>query len=772
VRSFGVALLALLVLAPAAAAQDATLPIAGTETPRGTGTRTALDPVAPAAKTLDGHVGDWAGEGPGFAGTIVRSHGELIYTDHLFDAYGADDGRDAERLRTLGPTQEAVPETYRLEALLQNDPAGQFGAETPEELEYRTNYGDLEREDRADLSEVRLAAGGDATWLLARTTTMASAAESAALLVLVDTDPAAPAGPRAVPFGSGLTTTRAERAVLLHGDAGRVADLVTGAITDLPAGSVATRADGWDNAIEARLPFTDARAVAVAAGRPGGDGLANVANVAFRTAEPVREWFDKHQALSLHAGTIDPFFAAVDRDALLAGATERWTPGPGYHERIVRSDPAISREEKLEGILQPYGVYLPAGHDATRPAPLQLWLHWRGGTAHSAGASVPGMFRDLGERPGAIVVSPRGRGTSSWYVGRGHLDVEEVWADVHETFRIDPARRYVAGHSMGGWGSFLMSLTHPDWFAGALPASPPVTQGAWTGVDFEGCDELQYDEASPCYVQANDGDARAQHSRRLLENLRHVPVAIMHGTADELVPVTGVTRQVERLVQLGYRHRYYLFHTQEHFGPPVWDQWGEGAAYLHGFRRPARPERITHVRDMPFERAIERVNSGGLALDFSFDRNHWLRALEPVDAEQGQAFVDATSRALPAAAPLTVPEAGGPASATQAGPYTMTGLRWEADPLAALPKAENALAATLRGARAVRLDAEGAGLDLARTLRATVTTEHVLELALAGTWGAAPSVTIDGASVPVVLEDGAVKVPVPAGAHTVVLTPA
>jgi S-formylglutathione hydrolase FrmB len=769
VRCLAASLLALLALAPAAAAQDVTFPIVGTETPRGSGTLTALDPVAPTAKTLDGRVDDWTGTGPGFAGTVVRSHGELVYTDHLFDAYGADDGRDAERLEALGPVSEAVPETYRIEALLQNDPAGQFGVDTPPELQYRTNYGDLEREDRADLSEVRVAAGAGETWLLARTTTMASTAESAAVLVLVDTDPAEPAQPRSVPFGSGLTTTRAERAVLLHGDGGRVADLVTGAITDLPTGSVATRADGWDNAIEARLPTDDVRAVAVAAGRPGGEGLANVANVAFRTEEPVREWFDKQQALSLHAGTIDPFFAAVEREDLRAGATERWTPGPGYHERVARSDEALSREQGQEGILQPYGVYLPASYRAGTPAPLQLWLHWRGGTAHSAGASVPGMFRDLGEKPGAIVVSPRGRGTSSWYVGRGHRDVEEVWADVHRVFAIDPARRYVAGHSMGGWGSFLMAITHPDWFAGALPASPPVTQGAWTGADFEGCDELQYDEYSPCYIQANDGDARAQHTRRLLENLRHTPVAIMHGTADELVPVSGVTRQVERLVQLGYRHRYYLFHTQEHFGPPIWDQWGEGAAYLHRFRRPERPARVTHVRDMPFERAIERVNSGGLALDFSFDTNHWLRALEPADATDGQAFVDATSKALPETAPLTVPEAGGPAGPTQAGPYTMTGLRWEANPLATLPKAENALTATLRGARAVRFDTAASGLDTARPLRAEITTEHALELALEGDWGTSPSATVDGAAVPVVVEGGALKLAVPAGSHTVVV---
>ena len=206
-------------------------------------------------------------------------------------------------------------------------------------------------------------------------------------------------------------------------------------------------------------------------------------------------------------------------------------------------------------------------------------------------------------------MSPRGRGTSRWYVGKGHVDFREVWENVHRTFSVDRARTYVAGHSMGGWASFLLTILYPDRFAAALPASPPVTQGMWTGLDFAGCDEYEAGGYTPCYGGANDGDARVQHTRRLLENVRYVPWAIYHGAADELVPVSGVTRQVERLVQLGYRHRYYLFPHQEHYGPPITDEWAEGAPYMHTFARPREPARVTYIRDMPFERATETIQS-------------------------------------------------------------------------------------------------------------------------------------------------------------------
>src|SRR4051794_1141536 len=264
---------ALAALAATPAAHAASTPILGAETPAGTGKIAALHAARPTPKTLDGQIGDWTGTPAGFSGPIVRSRGELIYTDHLFDAYGADDGKDADYLAKTAPVNDNVPEAYRLEALLQNDPAGELGVPAPDQVRYHTNYGDLEMQDRADLSEVRLSADRDALYLLARTTTMTSANDTA-LLVLLDTAPGDTE--RTVPFGSGLKTKKAELALQLVGSTGKVVDLRTGATSELPAGSVATRPDGWDNAIEARIPLkASSVGVAVAASKPGGP-IANV----------------------------------------------------------------------------------------------------------------------------------------------------------------------------------------------------------------------------------------------------------------------------------------------------------------------------------------------------------------------------------------------------------------------------------------------------------------------------------------------------------------
>lgn len=668
-------------------------PVLSAETARGLHHVEPLPPVAPTAKAVDGDPSDWTGTGTGFGGTVVRSHGELIYTDHLFDAHGADDGGDAERLATQSELERIDPELYRLDPLYQQDVAGQFGAPAPDALRGDEHHGDLGLQPTADLVEVRLAADDEWLYVLARTTTMVSP-DDVRLRVVVD-----------------------------------------GVRTDLAAGTdgVAVDPEGWRNTLEARLPRPggDVASVAVAALAPDG----SVANVAFRTEEPVRVFFERDQALGLFAngGELAPFAVDVDLAALAGGTTERWVPGPGYHDRVFVSTEAVAREEGEDGLWQHYGLYLPSSWGATAgPHPLQWWLHWRGGEAHTAGSVIPKLFRDLGDDHDAVVVSPRGRGTSEWYVGVGHVDVLDVWADVEALLapRIDWNRVYVTGHSMGGWGSWLLPILYPDRFAAAVPYAGPVTQGAWTGADVPGCDELEYDDYTPCYIEANGSRPRDQHTLRMLENLRNVPVAAFHGAADELVPVSGVTRQMARMAELGHRHRYYLSPAYEHYSHPVMDQWAEGGRYAHRFERDPDPPEVVYIRDLAFEQAVEEVRSHGNALDFDFDSAYWMSGLE-VAAGAERAVFRGRDLADPAAH-AAVPDTTAPVSDGQAGPFVVTGVQW-VDTTAVSPAAtRNGVALDLDGVSAVTVDVDRLSVDTSAPILLEVTTTHPATITIAG----------------------------------------
>jgi hypothetical protein len=774
------ALISFLLCLPAAAAalpvDGFTLPVFRSQVPAGGGTAVGLRPAVDPARTVDGGVGDWRGRLPGFGGAQVYSHGELVYEDHIFDAHGPTNSDDATRLSVMDPTVSTVPEFYRLDPAYQYLP-GEFGVPTGP-LQAGTNYGKDPLEDQADLSQVRL--GTDSRrdlWVLARTTTMDDAHPAAALLLLLRTH--ATTATYKVPFHSGLTTSRANVAVFLHGSYGAWVDLAhPGQLHVLPAGSVATDPRGYDNAVEARLPASllgshrHQVGIALAAGLAdtSGTGLAtlplqpNVANVAFRTHEPARDWWDKNQGLELHRGTMDAFFTTANLDRMAAGANQRYVPGPGYHDRIFTSTPDISKEQGTDGLLQHYGVYLPSNYVPGHRIPAQYWFHFRGGNAHIAAAVVPGVIWDMGEYEHSIVVTPDGRGEAGWYVGQSQKDVLQIWADSHRLFPIDRNRTYIAGHSMGGWASYLLPIEHPDWFAAAFPASGPPTQGAYTGVDFKGCDRYTGGGDSPCFTSANGGKPRSEYTEPLLTNLRWVPYAIYQGTNDELVPTTGVTIQVNRLRQLGFRYQYYLFPGQEHYGPPIADQWVQGADYEHRFARNPNPPQVTFIRSMPFEHAIETVNSNGVRFHFPLDHAYWMSGLQPVNRRNGAAYFNGRSLAIPDPPHALVPETGPPATPNQNYPYVMTGEGWKIDESAPTPTS-NSFTLVLSGARAVTLDTRRMRLQDWRPVFGTVKTGRTLRLTLKGRWPANVQAEADCRPLAVERPPGEIRLSIPSGRH-------
>lgn len=756
------------------------LPFLSRETPRGSGDAVSAPGPAATTKTADGDISDWVGIPSRYGGTAVYSAGEFVYQDHLFDAHGPDDGRDAARFEVTDPVEGFVPQAYRLDALAQADLSGELSLPIPSQFAYDDSYGDAtSHQDRSDLHELRVAVSGDDLALLARTTTMTAASDTA-LLVVADTVPGS--GTYDVPFGSGISTDVADVALFVANGTVLVADLASGAVGPLEGATATAAPDAWNNALETTFPLATVAgqdgslSLAVATGKPNdaGDGFApltleqnnatphaNVANVAFRFGEPVRIWLEKDQALSLGRGTIDPFFKSLDVVAMRDGASQTYVPGAGYHDRIFESpvSTGVPQEGGRNGIFQHYGVYLPESYEG-KPTPLQWWLHWRGGNAHTGAAIVPKIFKQYGEDRDAIVVSPSGRGTSTWYVGRGHVDFLQVWADVTESFAIDRDRVYVTGHSMGGWGSYLLTLLYPDRFAGAAPVAGPVTQGAWVGCD-----------SSSCYISANESRPVDQHTRKILENARHIPYAILHGTSDELVPYSGVARQAERLAQLGYRFRFYTYPGYEHYSHPIMDQWAEAASYIQSFTRPKNPARVTYKRDMLFEIATEQVQSGGATLNFDFDSAYWMSGLTPVDPAKGVASFDGRSLAIPEDPYLTAPDTGPPTAPGQTGPYVITGLQWVDDPTKSAAAPTNAFSATLSGASAVRLDLGRMAIATAESIAGSVTTGAALDLSLDGDWATAPTVLIDNQPTEVRFADGVATVAVPSGTHNLTITP-
>jgi len=196
-----------------------------------------------------------------------------------------------------------------------------------------------------------------------------------------------------------------------------------------------------------------------------------------------------------------------------------------------------------DGASRSYTIRTPASYDGTSPLPAVLFLHGRGGGAFSFEAQP---YLDAADANGYVLIFWQGRPDpngllSTYYVdaANGIPDETDVLAcldDALSHFAIDPARVHLVGFSQGGKGALLVGLKNPDRFAS-------VTSGAGPSDAFEG---QKWSPSFPDFRDAAGGDpgaggavlARwyAQSARFYLRAARNLPVALAHGTQDDVVP--------------------------------------------------------------------------------------------------------------------------------------------------------------------------------------------------------------------------------------------
>ncbi|MFA5939636.1 MAG: prolyl oligopeptidase family serine peptidase [Sinimarinibacterium sp.] len=641
----------------------------------------------------------WRGALSHLAGTAHYDQGEWIYEDYPWTAYGA--------------AQPGVPLVYGVVDSLGNvyDPLQRV----PGGLAFvipQAGAGPFVEE--ADLSELRLAVRDSDLLMRARTTTMRDPVRTA-LLLLFDTGRAGAS--LAVPFGSGLTTRGADTAALITASGTRIVDLTNGRSTDVPAAADAT---DYVNSLETRLPLalvampgaTRVRFIAatglVATGTyalDAGGTAGPLAKVAPRFDEPVQSAHDRMQALALAAHDIDRFATDVSLERLRAGDSERLLPGIGYSVRTFVAPAEIGSEGGTNGTLREYGLYVPRGFTGA-PAPATLVLRGSSMTAHGLAAITPGLFQNLGDDNGAIVISPGGRSGFDLFQGAVYRDVLQAVGDAQALLPIDPERLTVAGYSMGGYATYVFAATQPARFAGAFVIAGPV------GGNQPATSTLSFPDVVPS-----------------LSNLLYTPVEIFQGDVDADVPISNALAAVLRLRAAGLRYRFNLLVGNTHFSPGIQNDYSIGARYLKDTRRVRAPSRVRYSRSMPFEHAIDTASNtdqpaAGTSVGLRFADAWFVHDLEASDPVNGTATADVRTFARPEGAVTPVLTTGvdtGPVGGQTVSPYEAQS--WLSGPVSDAPR--NALDAQLTGVAHVRLDLGEMALDAAQPLTASVHTDTI-----------------------------------------------
>ena len=171
----------------------------------------------------------------------------------------------------------------------------------------------------------------------------------------------------------------------------------------------------------------------------------------------------------------------------------------------------------MDGSAQLYGLRLPAG---TPAGPIGLAL-----SLHGAGVGAPGQAAAYSARDWIAVAAATNRRPFGFdWEGWGRRDALEVLDDAMSTLPVDPTRVYLTGHSMGGHGTWQLGTLFPGRFAVVGPSAGWISFATYGGETFP---------------EGPLGWARASSDTpRWAENLAKRAVYIIHGTADDNVPIS------------------------------------------------------------------------------------------------------------------------------------------------------------------------------------------------------------------------------------------
>ena len=138
-----------------------------------------------------------------------------------------------------------------------------------------------------------------------------------------------------------------------------------------------------------------------------------------------------------------------------------------------------------------------------------------------------------GERPGPPVATAQQKpgGAERYSAGElAEIDATSVLKLIREKYAIDNGRIYLMGHSMGGGGTYYLGAKYKDIWAGLAPIS------GLGGI----------------------ADAAAA------EPFKSMPMLLLHGEKDSIIPPTVSRRSVLALQAVGAPHIYLEFPGKDH----------------------------------------------------------------------------------------------------------------------------------------------------------------------------------------------------------------
>ena len=205
------------------------------------------------------------------------------------------------------------------------------------------------------------------------------------------------------------------------------------------------------------------------------------------------------------------------------GVTPPWMKGS---EMSNESNAAgfITKTMSVKDEQRVYVVYVPREYSPQKQWPLIVSLHGMGERGDDGllqtEVGIGRAIRRHADRFPCIIVMPQCPTKSLW---TGAIDdIETAIADTRAAYAIDPARIYLTGLSMGGFGTWIYGADHLDLFAALMPI----------------CGGGRVDDAA---------------------KLAGIPIWAFHGGDDKTVPPKKSQEMVEAIKKAGGDIKYTEF---------------------------------------------------------------------------------------------------------------------------------------------------------------------------------------------------------------------
>jgi len=203
-----------------------------------------------------------------------------------------------------------------------------------------------------------------------------------------------------------------------------------------------------------------------------------------------------------------------------------------------------------------YRIYVPPDRDLNSKIPVMLYLHGSGARGSDNIAQIDGfrwMIEPLKDKIDFIAVIPQCERDTFWSSAEmSNYALAALDATVAE-FNGDPQRLYLAGFSLGGYGTWQIAAANPGKFAALLPIAGGVVG------------ERPIDPRDRAVIIPELGTMldSAEPYQAMAKAIGQTPVWAFHGDADESVPVDYSRKMVQALKDAGSKNVRYTEYPHE-----------------------------------------------------------------------------------------------------------------------------------------------------------------------------------------------------------------